>query len=317
MSDTKGSASLAVSAEAIDVRGVWHRLEIPTWILAAAIYACWTLLTWHANSLPWWIVAPLGAWLVAWHNSLQHEALHGHPTRRGWLNATLAYPSLGLWMPYEAYRRIHLEHHRTDALTSPLDDTESFYVEPDVWQRLGRVRRAGLILNNTLLGRLTLGPALAMTRFWHNEARRIIGGDRRTLRTWLGHACAVAAILYWVIGICEIPFWAYALLFCYPGLSLTLLRSYLEHRPAEQPDHRTAIVEGGPLTRLLFLNNNLHAVHHAHPELPWYQLPNAYRTEREDTLARNGGYWFSGYWEVARRFLLRPKDLPVLDARTT
>lgn len=305
-----------MGAKAINVREVWDRLEIPTWILAAAIYACWALLTWHFNSLPWWIVAPLGAWLVAWHNSLQHEALHGHPTRRGWLNTALAYPPLGLWMPYEAYRRTHLEHHKTDALTSPLDDTESFYVERDVWQRLGRVRRAGLIFNNTLLGRLTLGPALVATGFWRDEARRIAGGDRRRLRTWLGHACAVAAILYWTLGICEIPLWAYVFLLCYPGLSLTLLRSYLEHRPAEQQDHRSVIVEGGPLTRLLFLNNNLHAVHHAEPGLPWYRLPDAYRRKREETLARNGGYWFSGYGEVARRFLLRPKDLPVLDART-
>jgi fatty acid desaturase len=62
---------------------------------------------------------------------------------------------------------------------------------------------------------------------------------------------------------------------------------------------------------LLFLNNNLHALHHAHPGVSWYRLPTLYRARRNELLAGNGGYRFGGYLEIARRYLLRPKE-PVL-----
>ncbi|PPR21862.1 MAG: hypothetical protein CFH38_01279, partial [Alphaproteobacteria bacterium MarineAlpha10_Bin1] len=96
-----------------------------------------------------------------------------------------------------------------------------------------------------------------------------------------------------------------------PGLSLTLMRSYLEHRPADEQSGCTAIVERAPLFGLLFLNNNLHAMHHEHPAVPWYDLPRVYRGERSEALARNGEYSFAGYFDVARRYLLKPKDSPV------
>ena len=289
----------------------WQRIEGPTWLLAAAIYGGWGLATWHYQALPWWAAWPLGAWLVAWHNSFQHEALHGHPTRRTWFNTALAVPPLGLWMPYPIYRDRHIEHHGVERITDPVADPESFYVDARRWRRMGAVPRALLTFNNTLLGRLTVGPAIAMVLFWRDELRRLTGGDTRDLGAWLGHGLAVAAVLYWVLAVCDIPLAAYVLSFAYPGLSLTLLRSYAEHRPQERPDHCTAIVEGGRLARLLFLNNNLHLVHHTWPGIPWYALPAVYRATRRTMRAGNGGYVFSGYGDVARRFLLRPKDLPV------
>ena len=99
--------------------------------------------------------------------------------------------------------------------------------------------------------------------------------------------------------------------FVWPGISLTLLRSFAEHRAAADPDHRTAVIESNGLMSLLFLNNNLHAVHHDDPRLAWYELPRAYRAARGRIAARNGGYVLQGYAELAWRFLLRPKDSPV------
>ena len=54
------------------------------------------------------------------------------------------------------------------------------------------------------------------------------------------------------------------------------------------------IEDRGPLA-LLFLNNNLHAVHHAHPRLPWYRLPGEYARRRDEFLRRNGGYRYGSY----------------------
>ena len=291
------------------VASAWWRLQGPTWIVAVCAYGGWGLLTWNFSHLPWWLVLPAGAWLVAWHGSLQHEILHGHPTPSANFNRALAVAPLSLWIPFAIYRDSHLVHHLTGALTCPFDDPESYYVDAERWRRLSPLARALLCFNNTLLGRLTVGPALVVAGFWRDEARRLAAGDFRYAGVWLRHCAGIGVVLAWVL-FCRIPILEYVLLFAYPGLSLTLLRSYLEHRPADRQEHRTAIVEGDPLTRLLFLNLNFHAVHHDRPGLPWYALPAAYEAGREGILTGNGGYFFSGYGAIARRFLLRPKDSP-------
>lgn len=290
--------------------GPWR--EAPTWLVAGAIYAGWGCLTWFHDSVTWWLALPLGGWLVAWHNSLQHEALHGHPSRHRWLNAALAWPPLGLWMPYAIYRDSHLAHHRSPALTDPAADPESFYLPRERWSATSRPVRALLIANNTLAGRMIVGPWLVAGRFWSGEAGRLLAGDFRHAGAWLLHLALCALVLIWVVVLCGIPPLDYLLFFAWPGLSLTLLRSFTEHRPAGSQDQRSAIVEAGPLVRLLFLNNNLHALHHAHPDLPWHALPAAYRRGRGDILRRNGGFVFDGgYLEIARRFAFAPKDPPV------
>jgi hypothetical protein len=51
--------------------------------------------------------------------------------------------------------------------------------------------------------------------------------------------------------------------FVYPALVLGMMRSFTEHRWGERASERTAIVESNWVFGLLFLWNNLHAVHHA------------------------------------------------------
>ena len=103
------------------------------------------------------------------------------------------------------------------------------------------------------------------------------------------------------------PVWAY-LVGCWGALAILRVRTFLEHQAHERAPARSVIIEDrGPLA-LLFLNNNLHAVHHAHPQLPWYRLPAEYARRREEFLRRNGGYRYRSYVEVFRRHLLRRKD---------
>jgi fatty acid desaturase len=286
-------------------------VEWPTVLLAAAIYAAFGLLTWHYSALPWWLLLPLGGYVVALHGSLQHEAVHGHPTPWPWVNELLVWPSLWLWMPYRIYRDTHLRHHRDDYLTDPLADPESFYMTPDAWARRGPLRRGLAWSLNTLAGRLLLGPAVCTLRLYGSAAAALARGDTRDLGAWLLHLTAVALTLFWVIWVCEVPLAGYLIFFAYPGLSLTLLRSFLEHQAREAPGERNVVVEAGPVMSLLFLNNNLHALHHAEPGLPWYRLPQCYRARRDELLSGNGGYRYAGYHEVAARYLLRPKEPPV------
>ncbi len=76
-----GRPSHAVCGAASPIRVEW-----PTILLAASVYLIFGLLTWFYHALPWWLVLPLGGYLVGLHGSLQHEAIHGHPTNRPWLN---------------------------------------------------------------------------------------------------------------------------------------------------------------------------------------------------------------------------------------
>ncbi len=288
-----------------------HRFEALTWAVIIAVYGGWGLLTWFHASIPVWALLPAGAMLIAWHGSLQHETIHGHPTRRRWLNTAIGWPPLGLWMPYAIYRESHLLHHNNRHLTEPGADPESFYITPEDWRRLGPVRRSLFRANQTLLGRLTIGPGIVIGSFLAGEARRLWWGDARHLAIWIRHAVAAMAVLLWVGVVCDLPIWLYLAGFCYPGLSLTLLRSFAEHRAAPDPSDRTAVVHAGPLFGLLFLNNNLHVAHHARPALAWYRLPAFNRQIDGDRQAARGAGLFAGYGALARRYLLRPVDDPV------
>ena len=252
-----------------------------------------------------------GGWLTAWHGSLQHEAIHGYPTRSPRLNAALVWLPVGLWMPYAIYRETHVEHHESAHLTDPAADPESFYVSAEGWARMGRLRRALHVVNQTLAGRLSIGPAVIAGRFWLAEARRLLRGDFAHARTWAEHVVGVALVFAWTAGVCEMSIAAYVALFAWPGLSLTLLRSFAEHEPAAKEDRRTVIVESGLFGSLLYLNNNLHAVHHAFPGLPWHAIPAARRAHRDRFDGPEGPRVHRGYAAIARRWLLRPRDCPI------
>ena len=220
-------------------------------------------------------------------------------------------------MPYAIYRESHLLHHNNRQLTEPGADPESFYLTAEDWDRYGPVRRALCLVNQTLLGRLTIGPALVIGGFVAGEVRRMARGDLRHLGIWLRHGIAVALILGWVSLVCGIPLWLYLAGFVYPGLALTLLRSFAEHRAAPDPVDRTAVVHANPLFALLYLNNNLHVAHHARPALAWYRLPDFNREIGGDRQARRGAGLYAGYGALAWRYLLRPIDHPVRDAGPT
>ena len=287
------------------------QIEWPTLAVAAAIYGGFALLTWWYDALPWWLVLPLGGYLVAWHGSLQHEVVHGHPTPWPWLNELLVFPSLWLWLPFRLYRESHLAHHNDSALTDPLEDPESNFVARCDWDRRGPLSRAGLWVLKTLAGRMLFAPITSVWRLLRQEGGRLLAGDTGNLGIWAGHALGCALVLGWVVGVCGVPFLDYLAFFAYPGVALTLMRSFLEHQAKPEVRERTAIVEAGPVLSLLYLNNNLHTLHHLEPGTPWYRLPAKYRANRAAILEHNGGYLLEGYGSIALRYLFRPKESPV------
>jgi fatty acid desaturase len=284
-----------------------HRPELVTLGVALAVHGGFLLFTVFFRELPLLLSAPLGSLLLAWYGSLQHETIHGHPTASRRCNAMLGALPLSLWMPYALYRETHLRHHRHGGrrLTEVEHDPESFYLAAGALSRVGRVRRWIYRGNCTLAGRMILGPALAVAAFWASEFRRIRCGDRRRLRIWLHHALGAGLVLAWTVGVCRIPVIVYVALMVYPSVSLSHLRSFAEHRADVDSRLRTRVVEAHPVWGLIFLNNNLHIAHHAHPKLPWYQLPRAWR-EMRHAACEQGLVFHGGYREVMQKYLFRP-----------
>ena len=293
---------------AVAERDLVPGVEWPTLLLTGTIYGGWLALTWFHAAWPAWLVFPALAWVVAWHGSLQHEILHGHPTHSRAINDAIAFVPLSVWLPYGIYRVSHLRHHDDSRLTDPLDDPESRYWLPEQWNRLSAWGRLLFMAQNTFLGRLLVGPAWIVGRFLYFQSRALAMRHPGARRVWAPHLLGVAAVLAWVWGVCGMNPLLYLAFVVYPAASLMLIRSFAEHRAAEGVRERIAIVENAPVLGLLFLNNNLHLVHHAWPELPWWRIPRVYRAHRECLIAANGGLVYDGYLDVARRFWLSPHD---------
>jgi fatty acid desaturase len=213
---------------------------------------------------------------------------------------------IGLCIPYGRFRDTHLAHHRDEFLTDPYDDPETNYLDPAVWNALARPVRWLLRFNNTLAGRMIVGPAISIWTFTRDDLRSVAAGDRAILRDWLLHLVGLVPVVLWVQS-SDMPGWAY-LVSAYLGLSILKVRTYLEHRAHEIARCRSVLIDGGRILPFLFLNNNLHVVHHARPAIAWYRLPAHYRANRESYLRRNEGYAYASYGEVFRRYFLRAKD---------
>lgn len=291
-------------------RSAWQRQGWPTWALIVCVYCSWGVLMSNATELSWWLVSPLAAVILCLHGSVQHELLHGHPTPWGWFNDALGWLPLSLWIPYFKYRDDHRLHHRVDTLTDPGLDPESYYHWPERWQAMSPPIRLLWHLNYTFLGRMVIGPWLVVGLFLVTQLKEVSKGGLYHWRNWALHLVLMVSLILW-LSHQGVIWWQYVVMCVWPGLSLTLMRSYAEHRPGSNNHKRCAIVEGSWFTRLLFMNVNLHQVHHEFPQLPWFMVNRHWQTHRQLILQRNGGYFYKGYWSLMRQTLLRQKDSPI------
>lgn len=288
------------------MRPAQRLLEWPTLLMLAATYLLWAFATTTFYTNAPLLAVVLAGIAIAQQSSLQHELLHGHPFRSAALNEVLGTPALSLTVPYGRFQETHLAHHHDPILTDPYDDPESNYMDPAVWAKTPGWLRTVFRLNNTLLGRITIGPILGNILWLKTEAGLIAANAPRVRRHWVLHLVGLAVVGLW-LWLAAMPWWAY-LVSVWIGHALLKIRTFLEHRAHEAARARTVIIEDrGPLA-LLFLNNNLHVVHHMHPAVPWYDLPAIYAGNRDHYLRRNDHYTYRNYLEVFRRYFLRAKD---------
>ena len=257
-------------------------------------------------------IAALGV-LAAWYNSLQHEVIHGHPTpwradqhrhRHRPARPRRAVPPL----PRPAPRPPpDARPHRSDA------DPESFYVTPQTWASAGPVHRWYLQRDAHAARAGWCSARRSSPRAGSPQACATRARRAGALRV-VGHVAAVAVVLA-VVRATGMSLWTYAIGVVWVGGALSLLRSFAEHRMTDAGP-RSAIVRSGRFLSLLYLNNNLHHTHHVRPGVPWFQLPAADAELGADELVAAGAGLYTGYGDVARRYLLRPFDAPVQPAAT-
>jgi fatty acid desaturase len=284
------------------------RIEWPTILMMVLCYGVWFavgVLLWPTYPVICLLVMAITA---ALHSSLQHETLHGHPTSKAWLNELLiGVLPLAPAYPYRRFKALHLRHHHDENLTDPYDDPESYYLDGRKWDEISAPLRLLLSINNTMIGRIVIGPILMVWGFIATEIKLVASGDSKVIKAWSLHLLGLAVMATIMQSAFGLPLWVYTLTSGYLGMSIISVRTYCEHQYATDNNHRTIIVEHSPLS-VLFLNNNLHLVHHKMPTLAWYKLPKLMQEKRSEWVAMNNGYVFSGYFDVFKQFALKSKE---------
>ena len=265
------------------------------------------LIVIFASTLTQWITVPLLMIVLALHSSLQHEILHGHPFANRLLNEALVFIPAGLFLPYRRFRDTHIQHHTDPNLTNPVSDPESNYVDPVVWSGLSKPKQVLLTINNTLSGRMILGPAIDLYAFYKKDLKAMLRGEAAITQAYVLHIVGMLPMIWWFTLYATMPVWAYVLA-SYGALSLLKVRTFLEHRAHENWMSRTVIIESRGFFSFLFLNNNFHLVHHNHPNVAWYKLPAVYANNRDHYLRLNADYRYKNYTEIFQRYLLHTKD---------
>ena len=287
-----------------------ERAEWRTLLVVAAVYGLTVLTVVRYEVLTPWLAVPMLAILGAWHLSMQHEVLHGHPFKNQFLNDVLGGIPVTLWIPYLAFKKDHHEHHLSD-LTNPALDNESYYVSQEQWDKAGKIRRAAWTANRTILFRMFVWTIVSTITYVLSVLKRAVRNEKSDRLAVVLHVTGVAFVVY-LVSLSSMPLWQFALGTVYGGRILNAIRPFPEHKYQSGVETRTAMIMAGRFMSLLMLNNNLHVAHHEEPGVPWYRYDNLMQRVNAVERARDAGVLYEGgYAEVFRRFSFTPVDSPV------
>ena len=287
-----------------------ERAEWRTLLVVVAVYGLTVLTVVRYEVLTPWLAIPMLAVLGAWHLSMQHEVLHGHPFKNQFLNDAIGGIPVTLWIPYLAFKKDHHEHHLSD-LTNPALDNESYYVSQEQWDKAGRIRRAAWTANRTILFRIFVWTIVSTMTYVLSVLKRAARNEKSDRLAVVLHVVGVVFVVYLVL-LSNMPLWQFALGTVYGGRILNAIRPFPEHKYQSGVETRTAMIMAGPFMSLLMLNNNLHVAHHDEPGVPWYGYHKLMNRVNAVERARDAGLLYEGgYAEVFRKFSFTPVDSPV------
>jgi fatty acid desaturase len=287
-----------------------ERAEWRTLLVVFAVYGLTVLTVVRYEVLTPWLAVPTLAVLGAWHLSMQHEVLHGHPFKNQFINDAIGGIPVTLWIPYLAFKKDHHEHHLSD-LTNPALDNESYYVSQEQWDKAGRIRRAAWTANRTILFRMFVWTIVSTITYVLSVLKRAVRNEKSDRLAVALHIIGVAFVVY-LVSLSSMPLWQFALGTLYGGRILNAIRPFPEHKYQSGVETRTAMIMAGRFMSLLMLNNNLHVAHHDEPGVPWYRYDKLMQRVNAVERARAAGVLYEGgYAEVFRRFSFTPVDSPV------
>jgi fatty acid desaturase len=235
-----------------------------------------------------WLLLPVGLLTNAFW-ALHHEAIHGsfHSDRRVNLLAGRCMAIL-LGSSFQVLRFAHLMHHRFNRNPGDRPDVYDPAVMSKATARLGFLGNLliGLYLSELVSPLLCLLPRSAVRRI----LERIYRGDdpavteirRAAQQVFLNPAqlrgirtdALLSATLLIAAALAFGENWPLLLTFLFGrGLLISVFDNvYHFATPIDRPDFARNLALPPPL-QLLFLNINLHRVHHGRPSLPWWALP--------------------------------------------
>ncbi len=190
--------------------------------------------------------------LLAMQSSLMHEAAHGHPTRKAWINELLVGLPIGLVYPFRRFKSLHLRHHADERLTDPFDDPESYYRALWHHEELPPALKAVLKVNNTMIGRFVHRPAAGDGRVpGDRSAARSPPATPRRARPGRCTPAGLLIVLPIVVFVFDIPLWLYVLAPVWLGQALISVRTFAEHQWSETArrahHHHRALAAGLPV----------------------------------------------------------------------
>ena len=289
----------------LDLALVWS-------VIACAMVAAHAIDRWYAYALA---VIVIGSRQNAL-STLAHEAWHGllFPSRR--LNHRVgrwcdAYP-LGILYYHDRAR--HLRHHRD---VGHDHDPDWINYKTQSRETPGRV---ALYLGSLLLGRLLVATLVSFV----TRGRPRIGVKAEPgaeghpgVRTELACVLLCQAVIAATMTAGFRQWWSYPLLWLLPLATFAgffaNFRAFVEHVATDDraaPDARLRDIAANPVTGFFISPShfNFHALHHAHPSIPHYNLPRG----RREYVRQLGRYPFDVWPGYIRGFV---GHLRALEAR--
>lgn len=251
------------------------------WPTVALFVALWAALIASVTIslkgvMPLWAGCLLNAAILYVLAHINHEAIHrnisgGNPRLR-WLNEAIGqYGSIWFFLPFPAFKAVHLAHHR-----APNDKT----TDGDMWVAKENPFAVFVRCSTILWGyELQLWRMIREGMLKRGQAISIYGQRALVIAAWV----TLTALGY---GVETFFLWVLPALIVMPVLAMFF--AYIVHRPHHETDpYRSSnvILARGvlqPLVTAVFVFQNYHLVHHLNPRVPFYGYGEYFRARRAE-----------------------------------
>ncbi len=226
--------------------------------------------------VPLWVGGLVNFVVLYLSAHINHEATHknlsGTVARAHWLNEGIGqFGSFWLFLPFPAFRAVHLTHHRVT--NDPALDCDMWFAVKHPLSVL--LRCCSLLVGYEMtLHRLVRRGIVPKSVIWETMAQRL---------GWLALAVALTALGF---GTEVLVLWVLPALAVMPVLAF--LFAYVVHHPhSDQGKLQASNIwltrqkRLQPLLTGIFLFQNYHLVHHLYPRVPFYRYGEVYREQQE------------------------------------